>query len=163
LPSDLRDVISFAYVTGWPMPSEIFTLQWRRVDFEAGVARLEPGTTKSREGRVIPFNDEPRAVLEARRALTAQLQRRTGRIIPWVFHRHGVPIRSIYAAWRTACRAAAVRGRITHDLRRKAVRNFERVGLSRSVAMKLTAHRTEAVYGYKDRVHGHSPYITGVA
>src|SRR5271155_3588861 len=42
--------------------------------------------------------------------------------------------------------SAGVPGRIPHDFRRTAVRNLERAGVSRSVAMKLTGHKTEAVY-----------------
>jgi len=37
-------------------------------------------------------------------------------------------------------------GLLLHDPRRSAVQNLERAGISRSVAMKLTGHQTEAVY-----------------
>ena len=69
-----------------------------------------------------------------------------GRQIPWVFHRDGQPIKSFRRAWVSACKRSLLVGMIPHDLRRTAVRNLERAGVSRSVAMKLTGHRTEAVY-----------------
>ena len=67
-------------------------------------------------------------------------------MIPWVFHRHGRPLKSIRGAWVTASQRAGVPGRILHDLRRTAVRNLERAGVPRSVAMKMVGHKTEAIY-----------------
>jgi integrase len=145
LPEAIRPVATFGYLTGWRV-SEVLSLTWRQVDFTAGTVRLEPGTTKNLEGRLFPFTPELRALLETQKAVTTALSSRTGRIVPSVFHRHGRPIRSFYGSWRAACRAAGVPGRIFHDLRRTAVRNLERAGVSRSVAMKMTGHKTEAVY-----------------
>lgn len=36
--------------------------------------------------------------------------------------------------------------RIPHDFRRTAVRNLERAGVSRSDAMNMVGHKTEAIY-----------------
>jgi integrase len=58
----------------------------------------------------------------------------------------GGPIISFGKAFKTACTKACVPGRILHDFRRTAVRNLERAGVPRSVAMKLTGHKTESVY-----------------
>ena len=62
------------------------------------------------------------------------------------FHRKGQPLKYMRRSWTTACKNAGVPGRLLHDLRRSAVRNLERAGLSRSVAMKMTGHKTESVY-----------------
>ena len=146
LPEPLRPMVTFAYITGWRIPSEVLGLEWSRIDFQAGTVRLEPGTTKNDEARVFFFTPELKAGLEAQRALTDEAQRTAGRIIPWVFHRGGRPIRDFRTAWANACKLAGVPGRIPHDFRRTAVRNLERAGVSRSVAMKMTGHKTEAVY-----------------
>jgi len=78
-----------------------------------------------------------------------ELQKKLGRVIPWVFphtggRRAGTRIVEFRKAWRSACRAAGVPGLLVHDLRRSAVRNMERKGVPRSHAMKVTGHRPRA-------------------
>jgi len=147
LPSgETADAARFMYATGWRSRSEVFPLTWAQVDWAGALVRLEPGTTKNRDGRAFPITPALRAVLERRLEYTRRCERAQGRIIPQVFHRGGRPIRSMTKAWRTACKRAGVPGRLLHDLRRTAVRNLERAGVSRSVAMKMTGHKTESVY-----------------
>lgn len=162
LPDDLKHVATVAYITGWRVPSEVLTLQWRQVDFSAGVVRLEPDTTKNQEGRTFPFDALP----ELRRAFEEQLAtaRQTAAgatIVPWVFHRHGDPFldangaasKPFRDAWNAACVAAECPGRIPHDFRRTAVRNLVRAGVPEKVAMQLTGHKTRSVFDRYDIVN----------
>src|SRR6185312_10012786 len=109
--------------------------------------RLEPGTTKSGEGREWPLAAHPELarLIEQQRAHTREVERRTGQIVPWVFHREGEQIKSVSEAWKGACKRAGLK-LIPHDLRRTAVRNLERAGVPRTVAMRLVGHRTEQMY-----------------
>jgi len=154
LPEPFKGPITFAYLTGWRVPSEILRLRWNQVDFQAGTVRLEPGTTKNDEGRMFPFAVLPELaqVLRAQWDKTFELELAAGHSIPWVFHWSDRGIfkeihpKVLYRRWGEACQKAGVPERIPHDFRRTAVRNLERAGVPRSVAMKLTGHKTEAVY-----------------
>lgn len=138
LPLPLQPVVTFAYLTGWRMTSEVLPLAWDQVDFPGRTVRLHPESTKNREGRVYPFTAALEALLRARWA------ERNG---PYVFHRGDgkKPIKSVRAAWTTACELAGV-DRIPHDFRRTAVRNLERAGVPRSAAMAMVGHKTESIY-----------------
>jgi integrase len=140
----LADVVTFAYITGW-RKNEVLGLEWRQVDFDAREVRLDAGTTMNGEGRVFPFTTALAELLESRKATKDELAR-DGVIVRHVFHRNGKPIRAFYGAWRNACRAAGVPGRLLHDFRRTAVRNLERAGVPRKVAMQMVGHKTEAIY-----------------
>ena len=153
LPEDLRPVVRFAYMTGWRMASEVLPLEWRRVDMARGVVTLDTGTTKNGEGRTFVLTQELRTLLEEQ----DKRRKATGQIVPWVFFRMvgkrggrapkvPTPITSFTKAWQAACRAAGCPGRIPHDFRRTAVRNLDRAGVPRSVAMRMVGHKTEAIY-----------------
>ena len=155
LAEPLRPMIEFAYITGWRIPSELLTLEWRQIDFKAGEVRLDPETTKNREARVFPMTDDMRSLLEARFAEHQRLKLK-GQIVPWVFFRMVAkgrkgpkeprPIRAFNKAWASACAAAGCPGRIPHDFRRTAVRNMNRRGVTERVAMQLTGHKTRSVF-----------------
>jgi len=150
LPEYLRGPMTFAYLTGWRERDEVVTLSWSNVDFKTGTIRLEPGTTKNKDGRVIYMTPELRSLLEEQRENTLALQRQVNQIIPLVFHNEGNRICNYYKAWHKACREAGLSGKIPHDFRRTAVRNMVRAGIPERVAMLMTGHKTRSVF---DRYH----------
>jgi integrase len=153
LPPVLQNVLTFAIETGWRTLSEVLPLEWRRVDFDAGTVRLDAGTTKNGAGRLVAFTRELRALLIAQRAACDAIQRERGIIVRYVFtHEDGRRIRCFRKAWRTACRKAGIPDRLPHDCRRTAIRNLERAGVPRSVAMAMVGHKTESVYRRYDIV-----------
>ena len=65
----------------------------------------------------------------------------------YVFHGgDGRAIVDFKRSWATACRAAGAPGLLFHDLRRSAVRNMIRAGVPQSVAMRISGHRTAAMF-----------------
>ena len=145
LPSSLKPVATFAYYTSW-RKEEILNLTWGQVDLEAGTVRWEPGTTKNREGRTVFLPTELYTILRELRTKTSALERERGEIIPWVFHRHGKPIRDFRDASNSACRRAGYSGRLFHDFRRTGVRNMIRAGIPERVAMQISGHKTRSVF-----------------
>ncbi len=146
LPEYLRPVIQTAYITGWRINSEILTRQKHHVDLDSGCLRLEPRETNVDKGRSFPLTAELRAVLTRQLEKTAELEQKAGIIIPWLFQREGKLIKDFRKAWTTACQRAGVTGKVPDDLRRTAVRNLERAGVSRSAAMMMVGHRSESIY-----------------
>lgn len=160
LPEAMRPIVTFAYVTGWRINSEVLPLQWRQVDLTAGEVRLDPGTTKNGEGRVFYLTPELQALLQAQRERADEIQRDLSMIVQHVFFHQpamkdgslglragkGVSAHGFYQAWRRARVKAACPGSIPHDFRRTAIRNMVRAGIPERVAMALSGHKTRSVF-----------------
>jgi integrase len=159
LRSDLQVAISIAYTFGWRMQSEVLMLERRQVDLVTGTLRLEPGTTKNDEARIVYLTHGLKLLLASQIEQVRALEHRLGRVIPYLFPylkgRHcGSRIRDFRKAWNTACLKADFPGMLRHDFRRTAVRNMVNLGVPERVAMKVTGHKTRSVF---DRYHIVSP------
>src|SRR6266849_786300 len=85
LRPDLQVAATLAYTFGWRMQSEVLTLERRQLDLEAETLRLDPGTTKNDEGRIVYLTPELKTLLGAQVGRVDTLQRETKRIIPCLF------------------------------------------------------------------------------
>jgi integrase len=151
LPPDLALVALIGYTYGWRLKSEVLTLSKRQVDLKVGALRLEPGSTKNGEGRLVYLTAELKASLADQLARVKALERQTGRIIPWLFPHLGGNYRgqrrkNFTVTWQRACQRASCEGMLRHDLRRTAVRNMVNAGVPERIAMGVTGHRTISVF-----------------
>lgn len=137
LPDDLKALFVLGYHFGCRR-SELLAMRWSQVDFSAGVIILWVGETKNDEGRVLPMFGDVKSTLLKQRALDQETD--------LVFHRHGASISDFRGSWEAACKRAEVPDLLFHDLRRSAVRNMVRSGIPERVAMKISGHRTRAVF-----------------
>jgi integrase len=64
----------------------------------------------------------------------------------FVFHRQGARIKSFRRVWTRACRKAGLEGRLVHDLRRSAARDFRKQGVTEGEIMKLCGWKTRAMF-----------------
>jgi hypothetical protein len=103
--------------------------------------RLDAHTTKNGEARSFPFTTDIETILKGQLAEHERLKE-AGTICPFVFQRNGERIVTFRTAWKNACKAAGCPGKLIHDMRRSAVRTFERAGIPRSVAMSIVGHKT---------------------
>jgi len=143
LPEYLRNFVTFAYKTGWRL-SEIADLTWARVDRHQGIVRPETGETKNDEGRTVYLDDELKDVINHQ----WEARKNSRMMSPYVFlnSKSNDKIKRFDKAWKRACKDAKIGNRIFHDLRRTAVRNMVRSGISESVAMMISGHKTRAVF-----------------
>ncbi|MBZ5668022.1 MAG: site-specific integrase, partial [Acidobacteriia bacterium] len=137
LPDYLRPLFVIAYFTGVRL-GELLAIEWEQVDWEQEFITLHADETKSGHTRAVPiFDGDMRDWLIWSRENAEGCSR--------VFHRNGTPIKEFRGAWKAACQLAGVPDLKFHDLRRTAVRNMRRMGVSQVVRMRITGHRTDSM------------------
>jgi integrase len=158
LPSYLKEFLTFGYLTGW-RKEEGAGLTWDRVDLKERTVSLEARQTKNKEARNMYMEEDLLSVM-----FEQWVSKENG--YPYVFHLEGKKIGNFRKAWNRSCREIGLGygyrisikyaeeweekgfkpGPTYHDLRRTAVREMDRAGVSRKVAMMRTGHKTESVY-----------------
>lgn len=144
LPERLRTFVLLLYTCG-VRTGEAKKIRWEYVDLDAHEIRLPGSITKNGKPRTLPLVD-----LLVKRLRDERHE--SGRVFNiGVFHK----------AWWTACAKVGLGkripgkqnggygtyvGLIPHDLRRSAVRNFVRAGVSTTIAKKISGHLTDAVF-----------------
>jgi len=157
LPEHVRPMLAVGFYTGMRL-GEILNLKWFQVSISENKIILESEDVKNKEARIIPLIGPLPELFENLRQKNSDSE--------YVFLGvHSEPIKSFIKAWRNACIKVGIRVKINgaevashfdenrtyhgflfHDLRRSAVRNFIRSGVSRSIAMKISGHKTEEVF-----------------
>ncbi len=144
LPADLKDYCLFAFLTAW-RKSEVSCLRWKYL--ENGVLRIRAEETKTKVARSVVVAGELTEVIERRQAAQAfKKPDGTIQMSEFIFHRNGQPVLEFRKAWRSATKKAGFAGRLFHDLRRSGVRNMIRAGIAQSIAMKISGHKTVAMF-----------------
>jgi integrase len=138
LPDHLKTLLVVGYHCGNRL-GELRKLRWPQVDLEAREIRIEKAQAKGKKPRTLPIYGDMVEWLRwpAKQSVEG---------CDLVFHWNGKPLGSHLKGWERACTAVGLDGLHFHDLRRSAVRNMERAGIPRHVAMQISGHRTESVY-----------------
>jgi integrase len=119
--------------------SELLALRVRQVDLASRTIRLEPGTTKNREGREVTI--ECGALLELlRQCLDGKEQD------DYAYTRGKKPVRDFRKSWRKLCTASGVPDLLFHDLRRTAARNLRAAGIPEEIIMRIAGWKTSGVF-----------------
>lgn len=168
----LRAFLECAFTYGW-RKGELIGLSVRQCNFTAAEIRLDSGSTKNGEGRVVYMTDTVHDLLkplcEDKKPNDSVFTRRDGSVIKdlrgswWnlcidasVPGPDGLPSRfecrkcgELMAAHVNKCKCGGkrrYRGLFVHDMRRSAARNLRRAGVSEGVIMQTGGWKTRAMF-----------------
>lgn len=132
----LADLLTLALNTGMRR-EEMLGLEWRRVDFQAGLIHLEGHHTKNGKRRSVPMNKAARSALLARANHRAEHCPDAA----WVFCRNnGDRIDDARKGFLSACAVAGIKDFRFHDLRHTCAAWLVSAGVPLSEVRDLLGH-----------------------
>ncbi len=138
----LRALLAIAYNFGF-RKGELLGLKVSQIDLKARTIHLLPGTTKNDKGRAVVMVDEVyKLILECIKG-----KKPGDPVFTWA---NGKPVTDFRRTWRTLAKSAEMPGLFMHDLRRTAVRNMVRAGISKHVAKQISGHTTDSIFDRYD-------------
>ncbi len=140
LSEDIKPIFVVAYHLGM-RTGELLALKRSWVDLSEGLIFVNGRVTKNNSAKTVPIYGEMKPWLEKTLADGEQNSPRC----PWLFSNDGKPVKSFKSDWTQARESAGVPELLFHDLRRTAVRNMIRAGVSEKVAMKISGHKTPSM------------------
>jgi len=149
-PTHLKPLITFLYYCGARV-GEALQIVWEQVDLDARLIRFEENQTKGEEARAVPL---PSVLV----MMLAEIEPKAGNVFSDT---------NLRTEWEKACAACGLgtrtrvepedgytwykyQGLLIHDFRRSAVRNLVNAGVAERIAMKISGHKTRAIF---DRYH----------
>lgn len=134
----LRTMLALGYTYGF-RKAELLNMWVSQVDLLARTIRLNPGETKNCEGRTVTLT-------QSCYLLVVELVKGKQPDDFLLTRASGEPVRDFRGAWAVLTKAAKMPGLLFHDLRRSAVRNMVRRGVTERVAMRISGHKTRSVF-----------------
>jgi integrase len=137
----LKPMVELSLQTGLRQ-NEVYSLEWRDVDFEKRRLTVRGDVAKSGSTRYVPLNDEAVRILTTwrdqgeRTGLTAP----TGLVFP--SPRGGGKIDNMKRSWAQALKAAKIEGFRWHDLRATAASRLVNSGANLLAVMRVLGHRS---------------------
>jgi integrase len=134
----MRTLFELGFTYGW-RHAELLGLHVDQVSIVERTIRLDPGRTKNDKGREVTLTP----------LLCKLLQECIRGKQP---HEHlitrddGSHVADFRESWERVIKGAGVPDLLFHDLRRTAVRNMIRAGISERVAMEISGHKTRSVF-----------------
>jgi integrase len=147
LPTHLRPITCVAFHVA-NRKGELLNLEWSDVELDGNppVLTLWPGETKNKDGRTLPILEGE--MLDTLRELKAEHDRKRPNETHVFLNAEGRPLQyhMMRKNWDHACTRAGLPDLLFHDLRRSAVRNLRRAGVTQVVSRQFSGHKTDSVF-----------------